>query len=563
MQQRILLAVQENQTVLHLAKDCSSSVACMNDITEHDDNSLYSESTTALSTAFDFDASLMSSKAYQTAQRSYLRQLINSQRQRKHPGEANVKAIKALEEAKAEGNETVNGSIADNLVLQTPLPSTPKSEWNINSGQSTAGMMNLLGLKPPRPNAASLSQKIPSKNTLSHVGKRNGISITQSNIFRRLKIERKTDIKVEYDITPLVERGSVSEPVRRSNQIPKILLLGTSGSGKSTLLKAMMMSQENFRYEQIDMHLFRETILCNIQEGMFDMLKAMARLKIPLDHYANLEYEVTTIFRATVFSKEVRDAIEVLRVNPGLRAVYKRRREYQLEDNIMEYFDDIQRIGDINYVPTTEDILRSRVRTTGIHKYDLRSEAMPYRVLDVGGERSERQKWSRCYDDVDVVIFTIDAIALDKLLFEDETTNRMQEQLVLFDSIVNSSWFKTTRFIVVFTRLDRLEDCLKDCDVQEYLPDCPADADGNTSLIAYTKYLECQFLHFVPEEKRACTEIMWSNLTDPSHSFIEEVLQLIRKSSSTYLCQSSTPQRGATLSTPELAVVEEMLEKAR
>lgn len=51
------------------------------------------------------------------------------------------------------------------------------------------------------------------------------------------------------------------------------------------------------------------------------------------------------------------------------------------------------RVGAPGYLPTDQDILRTRVRSTGIveHAFDVRGQKL--RVLDVGGQRSERKKW--------------------------------------------------------------------------------------------------------------------------------------------------------------------------
>lgn len=57
------------------------------------------------------------------------------------------------------------------------------------------------------------------------------------------------------------------------------------------------------------------------------------------------------------------------------------------------YFDAAQRIGSQNYVPTDQDILRSRVKTTGLTEERFPVGQLNYVVFDVGGQRSERKKW--------------------------------------------------------------------------------------------------------------------------------------------------------------------------
>lgn len=68
-------------------------------------------------------------------------------------------------------------------------------------------------------------------------------------------------------------------------------------------------------------------------------------------------------------------AIQSLWSDVGVMECYYRRREYQLGDSAKYFFSNIERIAAIDYLPTEQDILRSRVSTTGIveYKFDLNS----------------------------------------------------------------------------------------------------------------------------------------------------------------------------------------------
>ena len=56
-------------------------------------------------------------------------------------------------------------------------------------------------------------------------------------------------------------------------------------------------------------------------------------------------------------------------------------------------------------VCTIEDILRSRVRTTGIVETSFVIEGHTFHMFDVGGQRNERKKWIHCFENVTCVIF--------------------------------------------------------------------------------------------------------------------------------------------------------------
>ena len=73
-------------------------------------------------------------------------------------------------------------------------------------------------------------------------------------------------------------------------------------------------------------------------------------------------------------------------------------------------------------------------------------------MFDVGGQRNERRKWIHAFDNVQAVVFVAALSEYDQVLFEDETQNRMEEALQLFDQIVNSKWFKTTAMILFLNK---------------------------------------------------------------------------------------------------------------
>lgn len=62
-------------------------------------------------------------------------------------------------------------------------------------------------------------------------------------------------------------------------------------------------------------------------------------------------------------------------------------------------------------MPSEEDILRLRVRTTGIieapFQVSLGGKTLSFKLIDVGGQRSERRKWIHCFEDVSTILFVV------------------------------------------------------------------------------------------------------------------------------------------------------------
>jgi GTPase SAR1 family protein len=144
-----------------------------------------------------------------------------------------------------------------------------------------------------------------------------------------------------------------------------------------------------------------------------------------------------------------------------MKAQFERRSEFQLNDSAEFYFNDVERLSAPDYLPSTDDVLRSRVRTTGIVQSEFIIKGIEFAMFDVGGQRNERRKWIHCFDNVDAVVFVASLSEFDQVLFEDETQNRLDEALDLFKQIVNSKWFKDTSMILFLNKKDLFEQKLK------------------------------------------------------------------------------------------------------
>lgn len=87
----------------------------------------------------------------------------------------------------------------------------------------------------------------------------------------------------------------------------------------------------------------------------------------------------------------------------------------------ISYFNHIDRMASQNYLPTDQDILRSRVKTTGITETMFQVGELTYRLFDVGGQRSERKKWIHCFENVTALVFLVSLSEYDQMLYEDES----------------------------------------------------------------------------------------------------------------------------------------------
>ncbi|KAG8898794.1 guanine nucleotide-binding protein subunit alpha [Tulasnella sp. 403] len=316
----------------------------------------------------------------------------------------------------------------------------------------------------------------------------------------------------EYTKDSLRKSESESRPVKaKSPPEVKMLLLGAGDSGKvnaallpaiesasahvdsqTTILKQLKLNFEG-GYNDRERKLHKDNIFSMTVASMRSVLLAMPLLGVPLQPGNEsrkeliLGFNQNTVFTQDHLPRELSDALKGLWYDPGVRAVVNRSREYQLNDSASYFFHALERMSTPGYLPTDQDILRSRVKTTGIVESLFRVGETTYRVFDVGGQRSERKKWIHCFDNVSALVFMVSLSEYDQMLYEAEDVNRMSEALTLFDSISNSRWFVNTQVIVFFNKIDLFAEKLARSPLSNYFPDYQGASDDYPAACEFLK----------------------------------------------------------------------------
>ncbi|KAG9354050.1 hypothetical protein JZ751_012174 [Albula glossodonta] len=249
---------------------------------------------------------------------------------------------------------------------------------------------------------------------------------------------------------------------------------GTGESGKSTFIKQMRIIHGS-GYSEEDRRTFTKLVYQNIFISMQAMVQALKTLKIPFVddgniHYANVINEVDVSHVGSLQPKHA-EAIKKLWSDQGIQKCYERRREYQLSDSTKYYLSDLDRIASPSYVPTLEDILRVRAPTSGIIEYPFDLDNVIFRMVDVGGQRSERRKWIHSFERVTSIMFLVALSEYDQFLVESDTENRMQESKSLFRTILTYSWFQESSIILFLNKTDLFEEKIMHSDLADYFPE--------------------------------------------------------------------------------------------
>ncbi|KAJ6104862.1 G protein complex alpha subunit GanA [Penicillium sp. IBT 16267x] len=275
----------------------------------------------------------------------------------------------------------------------------------------------------------------------SKLDKTNGM-FQCSQIDKQLKSEKKAIPKVnKILLLGAYQMGSAS--------CSKILIpgLGSGGSGKSTIIKQMRIIysggfSENERLQA------RAIIFINLITAFTTLLRIMEEENLNfstecVETSANLIRATNPgDFSGATMSVAVFDAMKDVWEDEGIQEVVAKSRHLPFHDNMIyvtngspSFYHSIGRMSAREWLPDHQDILRARLRTTGISETFLELGSMNCLVIDVGGQQSERKKWIQCFEDVRCLIFVAALSGYDQCLDEDRGSNRLQEAMSIFDSL--------------------------------------------------------------------------------------------------------------------------------
>lgn len=280
---------------------------------------------------------------------------------------------------------------------------------------------------------------------------------------------------VENSQTAEIERW-IEQETKSEKHIQKLLLLGAGESGKSTIFKQIkLLFQTGF--DEAELKSYTSVIHANVYQTikiLYDGSKEFALNSTDCDSskyvvsVENKEFgeklsEIGGRLDYPRLTKELAQEIEALWRDAAIQETYSRGNDLQVPECTYFFMENLQRLSDINYIPTKEDVLYARVRTTGVVEIQFspvgenKKSGEVYRLFDVGGQKNERRKWIHLFEGVTAVIFCAAISEYDQTLFEDENKNRMMETKELFDWVLKQPCFEKTSFMLFLNKFDIFE----------------------------------------------------------------------------------------------------------
>ncbi|PVF93835.1 G-alpha-domain-containing protein [Serendipita vermifera] len=165
------------------------------------------------------------------------------------------------------------------------------------------------------------------------------------------------------------------------------------------------------------------------------------------------------------------------------------RRDVRLEEGPGFFLHDIERITQLGYVPSQEDVLRARIRTVGVQEYIFLLENGPdkgreWKIYDCGGARNQRHAWP-FFDDCHL-IFLAPISCFDQVLAEDRRVNRLEDSMQLWKGVCSSKLLQKSEMILFLNKCDILKAKLASgIQFVDWVPkyDAPNTTEGVTSYL--------------------------------------------------------------------------------
>lgn len=306
-----------------------------------------------------------------------------------------------------------------------------------------------------------------------------------------------------------IDKDLRADGERQAREV-KLLLLGAGESGKSTIAKQMKIIHEA-GYSKEECLQYRPVVHNNTFQSLMAIINAMDQLKIEFSDPSRKEdarqlFTIAGACQDSEINPELAAIMKRLWQDKGLQLCFSRSREYLLNDSAAYYLNALDRISQPNYIPSQQDVLRTRVKTTGIVETQFSFKGLHFKMFDVGGQRSERKKWIHCFEGVTAIIFCVALSGYDLVLAEDEEMNRMTESMKLFDSICNNKWFLETSIILFLNKKDLFEEKIS----RSPLTICFPEYTGPNTYEDAAAYIKMKFEN---QNKQKATKEIYTHFT--------------------------------------------------
>lgn len=85
--------------------------------------------------------------------------------------------------------------------------------------------------------------------------------------------------------------------------------------------------------------------------------------------------------------------------------MYSQRHRFDIPPNTEYCIEILDKLCNPTYVATEEDILRARIRSTGLNRIEFFVKKILWELVDPGGQRAERRKWPQFFEGIKGMLY--------------------------------------------------------------------------------------------------------------------------------------------------------------
>jgi len=213
----------------------------------------------------------------------------------------------------------------------------------------------------------------------------------------------------------------------------------------------------NGGFEESQTELYKHVLMSNLILGMKQLLE-LCQDQISPENRKKARFIIGLDETMSQMNQETGERIKALWEDPAVQLAWKNRKESILFQ--LDYLlSNIDRIMSTDFLPNNDEILRARHRSTGELNYRFEDKKQIWSLVDVGGQHSERSKWSTVMGDhpPHAILFFISLDEYDIANVEDTPhATKFQLALSVYEEIMNGETVHQNKIcrIVFLNKLD-------------------------------------------------------------------------------------------------------------
>ena len=279
-----------------------------------------------------------------------------------------------------------------------------------------------------------------------------------------------------------------------------ILLLGAAETGKSTIMRQMKIIDSDGMSPRT-LRTYKKPVLNNLFICVTKLIRAVkeAQLKWESEEAAKAADILGTITEENwgldgepLLPSNHAQLIQHIWQDCSAQRCWGRANEFNLPDSLAYYLNATDRLFQLGYVPSQEDVLRLRMPTDSVTVYNFNHGNLTLKITDVGGQKGQRRRWIRLFDDLNTIIFLASLSEYDQYWRigeeeDDRDINRLQLSLQLFRETLTYRGFDRTSIILFLNKTDVLEQKVQTSDISKYFPDYSGPSNNAQSVTEFVK----------------------------------------------------------------------------